>query len=38
VRRKVQYDLEYLERRGVAEDVRIMLKTIPVMLFKRGGW
>ena len=38
VRRKVQYDLEYLERRGVAEDVKIMLKTIPVMLFKRGGW
>jgi lipopolysaccharide/colanic/teichoic acid biosynthesis glycosyltransferase len=38
VRRKVQYDLEYLERRGVAEDVRIMLRTIPVMLFKRGGW
>jgi lipopolysaccharide/colanic/teichoic acid biosynthesis glycosyltransferase len=38
VRRKVQYDLEYLERRGVAEDIRIMLKTIPVMLFKRGGW
>jgi len=38
VRRKVQFDLEYLERRGVAEDVKIMLKTIPVMLFKRGGW
>ena len=38
VRRKVQFDLEYLGRRGVAEDVKIMLKTIPVMLFKRGGW
>lgn len=38
VRRKVRFDLEYLERRSVAEDLKIMLKTIPVMLFKRGGW
>ncbi len=38
VRRKVRYDLEYLERRGVFEDLRIMVKTVPVMLFHRGGW
>jgi lipopolysaccharide/colanic/teichoic acid biosynthesis glycosyltransferase len=38
VRHKVQYDLEYLRRQSVAEDVRIMLKTVPVMLFKKGGW
>ncbi|MFL5575230.1 MAG: sugar transferase [Gemmatimonadaceae bacterium] len=38
VRRKVRFDLEYLGRRSVAEDLKIMLKTIPVMLFKRGGW
>jgi len=38
VRQKVRYDLEYLRRQSVAEDVRIMLKTLPVMLFKRGGW
>jgi lipopolysaccharide/colanic/teichoic acid biosynthesis glycosyltransferase len=38
VRRKVHYDLEYLGKQSVAEDVRIMLKTVPVMLFKRGGW
>jgi lipopolysaccharide/colanic/teichoic acid biosynthesis glycosyltransferase len=38
VRQKVSYDLEYLRRQSVAEDVRIMLKTVPVMLFKRGGW
>ena len=38
VRRKVRYDLEYIERRSVTQDVMIMLKTIPVMLFKRGGW
>lgn len=38
VRVKVRYDLEYLGRQSVAEDVRIMLRTVPVMLFKRGGW
>lgn len=38
VRAKVRYDLEYLERQSFAEDVRIMLRTVPVMLFKRGGW
>jgi lipopolysaccharide/colanic/teichoic acid biosynthesis glycosyltransferase len=38
VRNKVRYDLEYLERQGVAEDLRIMARTVPVMLFKRGGW
>ena len=38
VRVKVRYDLEYLKRQSMFEDVRIMLKTVPVMLFKRGGW
>ncbi len=38
VRSKVQYDLEYIGRQGLAEDIRIMLKTVPVILFKRGGW
>jgi len=38
VRRKVQFDLEYIERRSVMEDLKIMLKTIPVVLFRRGGW
>jgi lipopolysaccharide/colanic/teichoic acid biosynthesis glycosyltransferase len=38
VRRKVQYDLEYIQRQGVLEDLRIMLKTIPVVLFRKGGW
>ena len=37
VRRKVAFDLEYLERQGLLEDLRIMLKTIPVMLFRRGS-
>jgi lipopolysaccharide/colanic/teichoic acid biosynthesis glycosyltransferase len=38
VRTKVHYDLEYIRRQSVAEDVRIMLKTVPVILLRRGGW
>lgn len=38
VRRKVRYDLEYLERRGLLEDCKIMVMTLPVMIFRRGGW
>jgi lipopolysaccharide/colanic/teichoic acid biosynthesis glycosyltransferase len=32
VRKKVRYDLEYIERQGVVEDL------FPVMIFNRGGW
>jgi len=38
VRTKVSYDLEYVERQSVLEDVRIMLWTVPVVVFKRGAW
>ena len=38
VRAKVQYDLEYIRCRSLREDIRIMLKTIPVILLRRGGW
>lgn len=38
VRTKVQFDLEYLRRQGTAEDLRIMARTLPVMIFQRGGW
>ena len=38
VRAKVRYDLEYIERRGVAKDLMIMARTVPVMIFRRGGW
>jgi lipopolysaccharide/colanic/teichoic acid biosynthesis glycosyltransferase len=38
VRRKVRYDLEYLQRQCLREDLRIMAKTVPVMLLGRGGW
>jgi len=38
VRTKVNYDLEYIRRQSLREDLRIMLKTIPVVLLRRGGW
>jgi lipopolysaccharide/colanic/teichoic acid biosynthesis glycosyltransferase len=38
VRTKVHYDLEYIRRQSVTEDLRIMLKTVPVILWRRGGW
>jgi lipopolysaccharide/colanic/teichoic acid biosynthesis glycosyltransferase len=38
VRAKIRYDLEYLERQCLAEDLKIMVKTLPVMLFRRSGW
>ncbi|HEX7827450.1 MAG TPA: sugar transferase [Mycobacterium sp.] len=38
VRKKVQYDLEYIRRQSLLEDIKIMLKTIPVVLLRRGGW
>lgn len=37
VRRKVSLDLEYVARRSVVEDLRILARTVPVMLNK-GGW
>lgn len=38
VRRKVRYDLEYIRRQSASEDLRIMLRTVPVMALRRGGW
>jgi lipopolysaccharide/colanic/teichoic acid biosynthesis glycosyltransferase len=38
VRRKVSYDLQYVGRQSMLEDLRIMSMTVPVMLLRRGGW
>jgi lipopolysaccharide/colanic/teichoic acid biosynthesis glycosyltransferase len=38
VRTKVRFDLEYIRRRSLWEDFRIMLQTIPVVFLRRGGW
>jgi len=37
VRAKVQFDLEYLERQSFLEDLKIMIRTLPVMIFNRGA-
>jgi lipopolysaccharide/colanic/teichoic acid biosynthesis glycosyltransferase len=38
VRRKVSLDLEYITRRSFAEDLKIMLRTVPVVVLRKGGW
>jgi lipopolysaccharide/colanic/teichoic acid biosynthesis glycosyltransferase len=38
VRNKLSFDLEYLRRQSATEDLKIMLRTLPVMLFRRGAW
>ena len=37
VRRKVYYDIQYMKRQSLGEDIRIMLRTIPVMVFRIGS-
>jgi len=36
VRSKVRYDLEYLQRQDLLQDLWIMLRTVPVILFQKG--
>jgi lipopolysaccharide/colanic/teichoic acid biosynthesis glycosyltransferase len=38
VRRKMAYDIAYMRRQSLAEDIRIMARTVPVMLLRIGGW
>jgi lipopolysaccharide/colanic/teichoic acid biosynthesis glycosyltransferase len=38
VKRKVAYDLEYIARCSAVEDLKIMLRTFPVIAFKKGAW
>ena len=35
VKKRVELDLEYIEKRSAAEDLAIMAKTMPVMVFRR---
>jgi lipopolysaccharide/colanic/teichoic acid biosynthesis glycosyltransferase len=37
VKKKVDLDLEYIKRRSAANDLLIMAKTMPVMVFRRGA-
>jgi lipopolysaccharide/colanic/teichoic acid biosynthesis glycosyltransferase len=38
VRRKVSLDIEYLQRASALEDLRILARTLPVVLMKKGAW
>lgn len=38
VREKLRLDIEYLQQQSFVTDLKIMLGTIPVVLFRRGGW
>ena len=38
VRRKVSLDLEYIDKQSLTEDLKIMLRTVPVVVLRRGGW
>ena len=37
VRRKVEFDLEYMRQQSIVHDLRIMTMTLPVMIFRRGS-
>jgi len=37
VRRKVQFDLEYMKSQSLMHDIRIMSMTLPVMVFRKGS-
>ena len=38
VKHKLTLDLEYIQRCSPVEDLKIMAKTLPVVVFRRGGW
>ena len=37
VRKKVYFDIQYMKRQSLSEDLRIMLLTVPVMVFRIGS-
>ena len=38
VRRKVSFDLDYISRQSLAQDLKIMLLTAPRVVLRKGGW
>ena len=38
VRSKLIFDLAYIERMSPLQDLKILLRTFPVILLRRGGW
>jgi lipopolysaccharide/colanic/teichoic acid biosynthesis glycosyltransferase len=38
VRNKLNYDLQYIARRSCLEDVKVLVQTVPVVVYKKGAW
>lgn len=38
VKRKLHFDLQYMQRRSLGEDLKIMALTVPTMVLRKGGW
>jgi lipopolysaccharide/colanic/teichoic acid biosynthesis glycosyltransferase len=38
VRSKLRFDLSYIERMSLLQDLVILARTVPVVLLQRGGW
>ncbi|NIN10564.1 MAG: hypothetical protein GTN62_13685, partial [Gemmatimonadales bacterium] len=38
VGRKLAFDLEYVRRQSAAQDLKILLMTVPVVMFRKGAW
>jgi len=38
VRNKLRFDLAYMERMSPVQDLLILLRTVPVILFRKGAW
>lgn len=38
VKRKVNFDLEYINNESAWQDLKILLATLPAVVWKRGGW
>jgi lipopolysaccharide/colanic/teichoic acid biosynthesis glycosyltransferase len=38
VQNKLRFDLEYIQRRSAVEDLKIMLRTVPVVVLQKGAW
>ncbi len=38
VRRKLMFDLQYISRRSCQEDLKVLVQTLPVVIFQKGAW
>ena len=38
VRKKLAFDLQYIDNRSVQQDIKVLLQTVPVVVFQRGAW